>query len=110
MNILGLIEMHPFDGTQAFICLRIQGPNGLFDFPITTDQLELLTANMATPEIQEEEEDSYDDEEYREYSHGQYEPTNSSFVQPNDDDSPIVLPQQQYAMGHRSSWDEDDDL
>ena len=105
MNIIGLIEMHPFDGTDAFICLRVDnGAGGLFDLPITQDQLSIVTSNMTTQsssvasEETEAETDIYAD----------YEPGNNAFSNP--DDSPLVLNSDTYTMGAQPMWDEDDDL
>jgi hypothetical protein len=114
MNILGLIEMHPFDGSDAFICLRIQNNAGnLFDFPITEEQLRILTDNMASPVASKAEPAGTED-------YSKYEPTASSFSpkkQPrereddDDDDDVLVLnANRQYSMGHNTSWDMDDDL
>ena len=50
MNILGLIDIHPFDGTAAFTCLRIDNHGHIFDLPIDADQLQILLTNASTSE------------------------------------------------------------
>ena len=103
MNIIGLIEMHPFDGNDPFVCLRVQNRAGaMFDLPINEEQLQIIVANQpvnsAPEEHSEEEESAYD-----------YEPTNASFNAKPDQDVTVV-PARQYSVGHNASWDEDDDL
>ena len=105
MNILGLIEMHPFDGTEPFICLRINNQGTLFDLPITQEQLNIVTANVVNNAPPTVEEDSVSDEPDH-----PYEPTNASFTPNTRDDDAIVLNANVYAMGAGSEWDEDDDL
>lgn len=95
--------MHPFDGTEPFICLRINNGVSLFDLPITAEQLSIITANIASNNLNEEEEEEED-------TVHSYEPTNESFTPTTYDSDTIVLNSNVYAMGAGSDWDEDDDL
>ena len=97
MNILGLIEMHPFDGTDPFICLRIKGPTGLFDLPITTEQLAVVMRNTEAT-IPDTAEDRVEEQ-----------PEPVTYQNSNTAEDPIVINSNMYSMGS-STWDEDDDL
>ena len=100
MNILGLIEMHPFDGTEAFICLRIQNNHGvLFDLPITPDQLDIVASN-SEPSAPKQEPDEQS-----------YEPAaENMFSAANTEDDTLVIEPSHYTMGQSSPQDEDYDL
>ena len=109
MNIIGLIEMHPFDGSDQFICLRINnGAGSLFDLPITNEQLQIVVANMNQ---QPQEDTQQNNDEAEELAQQTYEPSNSSFIprQEPDGEEPIFLRANPYTMG-QAAWDEDDDL
>ena len=58
MIILGLIEMRPFDGTDPFVCLRVSNETGVFDLPITREQLDIIVANLPESHESASEEDS----------------------------------------------------
>ena len=55
MNILGLIDIHPFDGTEAFTCLRIDNNGHVFDLPIDGDQLQIVLNNASNKPSEEPE-------------------------------------------------------
>ena len=62
MNILGLIEMRPFDGSPAFVCLRIDNNGHLFDLPIDQSQLQIILQNQSTTQNNQYEEESFEEE------------------------------------------------
>ena len=116
MNIIGLLEMHPFDGTAPFLCLRVKNMSGVvFDLPITPEQLEIITSNMGeTPQTSPPETNSseYDNEEDDLVNLSDYN-TSPIFPQTTtQDEQPIVLNTSMYSMGDttNNNWDEDDDL
>ena len=70
MNVVALIEMHPFDGSEPFTCLRLEKNGHLFDLPITPEQLSIVVANTkhadnvpgsTSTEAQNYDEDSVDE-------------------------------------------------
>lgn len=112
MKILGLIEVHPFDGTEGFVCLRIDNNGNMFDLPIDREQLDIIVTNtQGTPTEQDDQE--YEDEEEEVFTREQEEYTPSPIKRPVSDENTLYInahPQQQdyaeYAMGE-SLWDDD---
>lgn len=102
MKIIALLEVTPFDGSEPILCIRIEAPHGLFDLPITEEQLAILLNNMGgssepappsstSKQIQEDEDSS------EEVTH--YAP------------SPVKRPTQnaaQFRMGHSPDYEDDD--
>lgn len=104
MNILGLIEMTPFDGSGPIVCLRIQNNEHMFDLPIDEQQLTIILSNMGQEFPQEFE----PEEQEEEYEEQQY--THSPVAQrAANDEGPIRLNSSHFTMGE-SMWDEDDEL
>lgn len=112
MNILGLIEMHPFDGSDPFICLRIDNNGHMFDLPINEEQLEILVTNkhvdptVAPPETTEQEDDT--DNLGFLVENDEYVP---SPVIPKSDDNVMYIhkdPEEyaEYSLGE-TMWDDD---
>ena len=107
MNILGLIEIRPFDGTDPFVCLRITGPLGMFDLPITGDQLEIVMSNYSNQDV-EPEEDSEDisEQDPIDYAPSPIRPSSP----PKDPNIFTTTNSAEFSMGQPSSMWEDDDL
>ena len=109
MKILGLIEIRPFDGTDPFVCLRVDNNGNMFDLPITSEQLNIVLSNLAAEDsVEEYEEESMDDEEMFTPS-----PVNEP-QQPQQPWSPdskphLIVNSAPFSMGHQE-YDEDDDL
>lgn len=102
MNIIGLIEMHPFDGTDAFICLRVANQmGGVFDLPITQEQLSIVINNLPKADEEDASQEAVQEPAVP------YEPTNASFKPPNTDEGPMVLDTAMYQMG-QTNWEDDD--
>ena len=49
IEVLGLIEIHPFDGSDSLVAMRLSRKvdGYLFDLPVSGEQVELLLANLA---------------------------------------------------------------
>ena len=113
MQILGLIEVHPFDGTEGFVCLRIDNHGTLFDLPIDQEQLEIIVSNTqnreSNDEIESEDQEVFNKEEefspspinqpqsnedvlYLENARSNYPDTNTNYAE--------------YSMGE-TLWDDD---
>ena len=108
MNILGLIEMRPFDGTDPFVCLRVDGPLGLFDLPITEDQLRIMLNNQG--DAYEEESDEKDMEEVQVPQPSvNYEPSPVQ-NQGISNDTFVTKNRAEFSMGETTQMLEDDDL
>ena len=109
MNIIGLIEMHPFDNTDAFTCLRVVNSSGkMFDLPITQEQLEIIVNNLPLPNEDAEEKEAFSEE--HELQNAEPLTYSRSSVRPPPQEPPIVLNTNHYSMGQAMGWDEDDDL
>jgi len=102
MKIIALLEVTPFDGSDPILCIRIEAQHGLFDLPITEEQLTILLNNMGgspeaevpppSPKRVQEDEDSSE-----EVTH--YAP------------SPVKRPTQntsQFKMGYSPDYEDDD--
>lgn len=107
MNIMGLIEIRPFDGTDPFVCLRVNGPMGMFDLPITGDQLQIIMSNYPNQNDDYEEES----EEPESEDTGMYTPSPVIPKQPTQDSNVFTVQNSaEFSMGQSSSMWEDDDL
>lgn len=120
MNILGLIDIHPFDGTEAFTCLRIDNNGHIFDLPIDADQLQIVlnNANMETSTEEPQYEDTVKTPPDIQQKTDAYSPSpiipNTShydddtlFIEGNGSSSHIPYDNQSdYTMGE-SLWDDD---
>lgn len=82
MNILGLIDIHPFDGTEAFTCLRIDNNGHIFDLPIDQEQLEIILNNAATKVAVQEEPEETSEEEIPQINHERESFTHSPIKKP----------------------------
>lgn len=113
MNILGLIEMHPFDGSDPFICLRIDNNGHMFDLPINEEQLEILVTNkhvdsaVAPTEDEEEREGASTNLDFL-VENDEYAP---SPIIPKSDDNVMYIhkdPEEyaEYSLGE-TMWDDD---
>lgn len=107
MNIIGLIEMHPFDGAEAFMCLRVVNASGsLFDLPINEEQLTIIMNNMPSDNkgTEEAHNTTSNNQEVTNIENYQRSPT-----RPEQEDA-LVLDTSHYSMGQAMGWAEDDDL
>ena len=114
MQILGLIEVHPFDGTEGFVCLRIDNNGNLFDLPIDQEQLEIIVTNTQSTAPEEEEEDPESEEVFNENQEFAPSPIN----QPQSNEDVLYLENArsnypdtntnyaEYSMGE-TLWDDD---
>ena len=72
----GLMDVHPFDGSDRGLFVLAQGPIGEFRFPVTEEQAGILIQQFGVPEPQEQ---AYEPEEEDEPAYG------------DDLDSPLVV-------------------
>ena len=82
MNILGIVEFHPLDGSYRGLYLLVQGPAGEFRVPVSQEQAVTLLERAISPE--ESGEDG-----------GSVDPSYTSFEQTvmrdDEDEEPLVL-------------------
>ena len=107
MKILGLIEIRPFDGTDPFVCLRVNNQGNMFDLPITAEQLNIVLSNLGVEAPEEESEEEVEEEQELYVRSPINPPQNNSW---SEEGKPhLIVNSAPFSMGHQE-YDEDDDL
>lgn len=103
MNILGIVEFHPLDGTPRGLFLLAQGPAGEFRVPISQDQAVSLLEHgppQPAPEVPLPDPMAETPRGYADFME-------STGLDDDEEEAPLIVDVGGYGMG-ASEYDDDD--